>query len=56
MNFYLTRAFVKKLKDENNRKANEQLRHGSVQRTKLPSPPNGDGKSMYSTVSKWLRS
>jgi hypothetical protein len=56
MNHYLTHAFVKKLKDENNRKANEQLRHGSVQRTELPTTPDGDRKSMYSSVSKWLRS
>ena len=54
MNFYLTRAFAQKLKHEHNNKTSEQLRRSDISRTKLPKPSNGNGKTMYSTISKWL--
>ena len=56
MNHYLTQAFAKKLKDERNNKTHQQLRHDSVQRAELPTSSNGNRKTMYSSISKWLRS
>ena len=41
--------------DENNRKTDQQLRHGSVQRIEFSNSSNGNRKSVYSPVSKWLR-
>ena len=55
MNFYLTRAFAKKLKDEHNNKKPKQLQRNDVSGTNLPTTPNGNGKTVYSTIFKWLR-
>ncbi len=55
MNYYLIQSFVKKQKDERKNKTNEQLRHDSVRGVEFPNTPNGDRKTMYSTIFKWLR-
>jgi hypothetical protein len=55
MNFYLTRAFAQKLKDERNNKTNKQLRRDNVSRVELPRSSNGDGETVYRAIFKWLR-
>ena len=55
MNFYLIQSFVKKQKDERKNKTNEQLRRDNVLRVEIPTPYTGRKKTMYSTISKWLR-
>jgi hypothetical protein len=55
MNFYLIQAFVKKSKDEYKNKTNEQLRRDNVSRVEISRPYIDWKKTMYSTISKWLR-
>lgn len=56
MNFYLTRAFAQKVKHELNNKKTKQSKRSDVSGTRVSITSNGDGKTMYSTILKWLRS
>ena len=58
MNNFLIRAFAQSLKQQKNAnkdKTGKQRKPDNVQRIDISTPPNGDRKSVYSTVSKWLR-